>query len=129
MTDTRRFPDGWRARSLSLLLALSLVLGLLGPVSGLPRKDGFIPICTGSEVIYIPLSEIGLDQPANDRPDPVSEHCPWAAQFLALEVVPVAADASAVVYRTVRFRFADSVPDTQPRLPSFQARAPPQRGA
>jgi len=130
MTEARRYRRGWRGKWLSLLLTLSLALNLLGPATvGLPQKEGFIPICTGSEVIYIPLSAIGLGQADEDTPDPVSEACPWFAQFHAVEVAPVTTTHVAVVYATVALRVADTALPGQHTPRSFQARAPPQRGA
>jgi len=130
MNGSRRYRTAWRGKWLSLLLSLALALNLLGPATGgLPEKEGFVPICTGSEIIYIPLAAIGLDQPKEDVPAPVSERCPWFAQFHAVVAAPVAAGHSAVVYTAVRYRSADRVPSGQQTARSFQARAPPPRGA
>ncbi len=128
MNASRRYPARWRDKWLSVLLSLALAVNLLGPVTGLPEKDGFIPICTGSEIIYIPLAAIGLDQPAQDAPEPVSESCPWFAQFHAIEAAPAAAGHSAVVYRAFRLRPADIAAEAQQTGRAFQARAPPAGG-
>ncbi|GAB4373295.1 MAG: hypothetical protein Kow00114_35190 [Kiloniellaceae bacterium] len=128
MKASRRYRAGWRDTWLSLLLSLALALNLLGPVTGLPEKDGFVPICTGSKIIYIPLAAIGLEQPAPDTPDPVYESCPWFAQFHALEVAPVSAGHSPVVYKAVHRRPADVAAEGQHSAQAFQARAPPSSG-
>lgn len=129
MIDMRRYLAGWRAKGISLLLSLSLALSLVGPLSGLPEKEGYIPICTGGEIIYIPFGATGLDQPAEDVPAPISETCPWFAQLHAVEVAPVVAGHSAVVYRLDRGLPAHTVAAGQQTPKSFQARAPPLRGA
>jgi len=130
MTALRRYHAGWRRRWLSLLLSQALTLHLLSPaVAGLPEKDGYVPICTGSEVVYLPLAALGLPAPADDVPEPLSELCPWCAPFHAIAFLPVTAMQTAVVYRVVHVRPADTTAEGQQTLPSFQARAPPPRGA
>ena len=119
----------WRARGLSLLMTLALALNLLGPVNGLPAKDGYVPICTGSEIVYIPLSALGLAPPSDDTPAPTSDPCPWFAQFHALAVAPLTDGYGAVVYRLAPFAPADIAAAGQQIPGSFQARAPPHHAA
>lgn len=128
MTFSCGYQTGWRRKCSSLLLVLALLLNLLGPVSGLPQKEGFVPVCTGHEIVYIPLVDLGFDQPAEDRPAPISESCPWFAHFHAVEVVPVTIVYSVTVYKTVQFRPDDRSASGLQIPNTFQARAPPQRG-
>ena len=130
MTGSSEHQAGWRRKWLSLLLSFALAVNLIGPsLAGLPQKDGYVPICTGGEIIYIPLGSVGPPEPSDDAPEPVSERCPWFAQFHATEVEPFAAGHGAVVYATLRFRPADRTVAGQPSSRSFQARAPPYSGA
>lgn len=129
MKTSSRYRAGWRGSLLSLLLTVSLALNLLGPVNGLPQKDGFIPICTGSEIIYIPLGDADFSRQTEDLPEPTSERCPWFAQFHAVEAATAPVGHSAVVYKITGFLPADTTAEGQQTPASFQARAPPARRA
>tara|TARA_R110002167_G_scaffold98154_2_gene258620 strand:- start:299 stop:628 length:330 start_codon:yes stop_codon:yes gene_type:complete len=105
---------------------LSLLAQLLGPASGLPAKEGFVAICTGSEIIYIPISDLGRAAPADDRSTSISEACPWFAQFHAVEIEPVT-----TAYEVVAYEAGQPCPvvieaSAQHTHGTFQARAPPQ---
>lgn len=128
-TGRRTRAEGWR-KWFSLLLSLALALNLLGPAfGGLPQKDGYIPVCTGSEIVYIPFGATDPDLPSQETPEPVSERCPWFAQFHAVEISAIAADYDAVIYRLAPRLPADSATAAQQTPASFQARAPPAQRA
>jgi hypothetical protein len=121
--------SNWRGKCLSLLLTLCLAVNLLAPVNGLPQREGFIPICTGNESVYIPLGATDLDLQTGEIPAPASERCPWFANFHATEIAQITAGYSAVVYRAAQILPLDTSTEGQHTPASFQARAPPVPGA
>lgn len=114
---------------MSLLAIFSLFLHVLGPIEGLPRKDGYAAICTGTEIVYVSLSSLGIeegqDQGQDQGPAPKSEQCPWFAQFHALEIDPVSDRHDTIRYERVRFRAPAARPVASVSLTSSLARAPP----
>jgi len=129
MRGLHRYRNHWRVKSLSLILTFALALNILGPLTALPEKDGFVAICTGSEIVYIPIAELGVDLPNDEKPQPKSESCPWFSNFHAVESIPTATISVAVVHETVTFRPADQAIHEQQTPNLFQARAPPRSGA
>ncbi len=117
-----------RASCLFVILSVSLALRMLGPVGALPAEDGYVAICTGSEIVYIPVAELDFDNGAPAKKTPAStksELCPWFFQFHALET-PLA-DTGFVAAPMPIDRQPPTIagPACQPIPKSFHARAPP----
>lgn len=129
MTDLSGMKDRWLRGIATLAIVVALALRLFGPGGQLPVREGYVTICTGSEMLYIPLSELGLAPPDDTPAAPVSDHCPWFFQFHPLPVTPFVPGLRAGIF-TVQPR---------PPLPpvaaagrvaaAFQARGPPTTGA
>lgn len=74
---------------LLLLLAFSVLARFIGPVIGVPPREGFIPLCSGTEIIYLSLGH-GEDGPpaapadADKRQPGDHVPCPWLGPLLAL---------------------------------------------
>ncbi|WP_420403980.1 hypothetical protein [Nisaea sp.] len=110
---------------MSLLLVVSLLSHAFGPLDGLPRKDGFAAICTGDEIVYIPLSSLGLEPPRDEEPAPKSDQCPWFAQFHAMAADPAADGRDAAYFSRVRFVAVAADFDGSLSLKTSLARGPP----
>lgn len=89
------YPKRLRAAFLIVLMAIGLSAGVIGPAISLPKKDGYIAICTGAEIVYIPAAELGFDFPgesvdetSGDTDSAQSERCPWFGQAEAIETAP-----------------------------------------
>ncbi len=120
---------GYRAFCVALL-GLSLVLRLVGPMAGLPAKDGYVAICAGTQIVYISLAEAGLDGPLDEKaPAPPSDPCPWFAQFHAIDVAAAPVLARAETYASLVRLPPDGAPAAGLLPASFRARAPPVPGA
>ncbi|UYV37002.1 DUF2946 family protein [Rhodobacteraceae bacterium D3-12] len=127
-TKTRR----WPAIGLLAVFSLALILRLLGPMGALPEKDGYVAICTGSEIVYIPLSELdgdldgNLDGDSSDEREAHSETCDWFFQFHALATVPASKPEPQALRPVVVLRPAVEHAVHAAALPrGFHARAPP----
>jgi len=112
-----------------MLLAVSVVLRLAGPVGGLPSRDGFVAICTGGEIVYIPVAQTGIDSQPEDDSAPTSERCPWYYQFHAVLGGPELGDFLSVPLSSVPAPVRRSAVSSQQKPLSFQARAPPRSQA
>lgn len=110
---------------MSLLLTVSLLLHAFGPLEGLPRKEGVAAICTGSEIVYVPLSSLGLVPPQDQDQAPKSDPCPWFAQFHALAVEPVAGIGDAAFPSRVHFGAVAAQVAGNAFIKSSLARGPP----
>ncbi|MCB1353117.1 MAG: hypothetical protein KDK03_10310 [Rhodobacteraceae bacterium] len=129
MTDLSGMKDRWLQGIATLAIVVALALRLFGPGGALPVREGYVTLCTGSEILYIPLSELGLAPPDDTPTAPVSDHCPWFFQFHPLPVTPFVFELLAGIF-TVQPR---------PPLPpvaaagrvaaAFHARGPPTTGA
>ena len=121
--------DRWD-RVFRVLLALLLVYSFSSPASALPQKEGYIAICSGSEVLYIPLADVGLEEPSQDAQTPTTSPCPWFTQLHALDAdAVVIVGHSVVVYDTLPLPADDAQPVAQQVPRAFQARGPPLRAA
>lgn len=115
---------------LVLLLSLSLVLRLLGPWVTVPVKEGYALICTGGEIVQIPLSELGLAPlDLGDRGDPEPERhaepCIWFGQSVALPGALAALAIAPVVFTVFRPLTADRFGHGRKAFLPFHVRAPP----
>lgn len=127
MSDSRPLHATGRAILVVALVSLALLARLFGPAGSLPVREGYAAICTGSEIVYVPLKDLGLGGPPPDKSPagPGSDPCPWFASFHALD--PVGAFVPAPPFRLVTT--AARGPDrlaAPPAFPApFHARAPP----
>lgn len=131
VTRSRRVAFGARSalsrlRPLLLILLLGSALSFraAGPVAGLPHAEGFVPICTGTEIIYVPVSELAGEEPGSTEAPP-SDPCPWfglGAFFepAAFEIVGEPAPGAIAAPLRDNARPGGHVPK------GFSARAPPQ---
>lgn len=75
--------------ALVLALTLALFARLLGPSIGAADRVGYVAICSGSEIVYVPVTQNGDLAPndeKSDKPAPSSLHtpCNWLGQYAAL---------------------------------------------
>jgi hypothetical protein len=111
----------------TVLLILALALRLVGPLPGAPARDGYVGICVGSEILYLPLADLdrGDTEGATEKSSTDSVPCPWFAQF---HVLPAVALSLVVLWiaRSTAFPMAwGGAVLARPAPHSFQARAPP----
>ena len=113
---------------LLLLLAFAVLARFVGPVIGMPPREGFIPLCSGIDIVYIAIDHGGdaAPTPAEDEKRPRGDHipCPWLGPLLAL--LPLLAALLLPPSRPALPRPSpDSrfIPARPPRL--FHARGPP----
>lgn len=93
LAHCRRFQERW-GLALALALTLSLFLRLAAPAAGAADRDGYVAICTGSELVYLPADRDGLPLadgrlPADQDTDkqqlaPLHLPCNWLGQYIAL---------------------------------------------
>lgn len=116
---------GGRRAAFSLLLILTLALRLVGPLPGPPAREGYVGLCVGTEILYVPLAS--LDEPGREgrKASPESVPCPWFGQFhvLLVAALPV---AFSLIALTAAFPIAwGGTTVLRPAPHPFQARAPP----
>jgi len=83
MTDRRDMSRGWARVGAAVLLALVLVLRVAAlPVvmAGGAPGPGMMAICTGTEIIYVPIG----GGPAEPAPDATHDPCPVFGITIAL---------------------------------------------
>ena len=118
--------NDWWDRVFRVLLALLLVYSFSSPASALPQKEGYIAICSGSEILYIPLADVGLEAPSQDAQAPTSSPCPWFTQLHVLDADAVAVVGhSTIIYDALPLPTDDAHPVAQQTPRAFQARGPP----
>ncbi|NMM46098.1 hypothetical protein HH303_16515 [Rhodospirillaceae bacterium KN72] len=118
--------NDWWDRVFRVLLALLLVYSFSSPASALPQKEGYIAICSGSEILYIPLADAGLEDPSQEAQAPTSSPCPWFTQLHALDAADIAVVGhSTVIYDALPIPADDTRPVAQQIPRAFQARGPP----
>lgn len=87
-----RGPSGHRGRWVPglalLLLAAALSLRVLGPGLLPAPKDGYVALCAGGEIVYLPASELGLDFGGEGDDAPAPQPCPWFGLAHAATVEP-----------------------------------------
>ena len=74
---------------LALALALSLFVRIAAPTAGAADRDGYVAICTGSEIVYLPVDHDGVPIPDSGDTDkqrlsPLHLPCSWLGQYIAL---------------------------------------------
>ncbi|MDB6181460.1 hypothetical protein [Paracoccus fistulariae] len=112
-----------------LLIAFALLLRLFGPAGALPARDGYLAICTGTEIIYVEAASLGFPtEKSPDSPDRdhQAEACLWFSGLYAVELAATTTpDAGQRLYvrQAARIR-ADQRGDQRP-APAFHARGPP----
>lgn len=89
----RRMNDRWGV-ALSLALALTLFARLVAPVLGAADRAGYVAICSGNEIVYVPVAPNGEVLPDRGAPDsgksdpqataPLHSPCAWLGQYAAL---------------------------------------------
>lgn len=128
LAHCRRLQERW-GLALALALSLSLFVRLAAPYAGAADRDGYVAICTGSELVYLPADHDGLPLPdggQTDKPDlpPLHLPCNWLGQFLVL--LPA---LQMLVLPTMPVLPAESPAPEQPHRPKplkpFQSQAPP----
>lgn len=77
----------WQKVCLILLLGLVISLRAIGPLGTAPTQDGYVAICAGGTIVYVPAAEIGLVLPAEEAPETIEDRCPWFGFGTALAVV------------------------------------------
>lgn len=117
---------GWQAAGLILLFGLLLSLRVVGPIGAAPTKDGYVAICAGGAIVYVPAAEIGLALSAEDEPESIEERCPWFGFGSALAGVAPPDNPSVPV--AISASLLDRTPKTDPARAVRRAnrpRAPP----
>ncbi|MFD1623878.1 hypothetical protein [Azospirillum griseum] len=89
----RSLNDRW-GLALSLVLALALFVRLAAPVFGAADRAGYVAICSGSEIVYVPVTATGepIADPDTAKPGkgdpqatpPLHSPCSWLGQYAAL---------------------------------------------
>ncbi|PWC85788.1 hypothetical protein TSH100_14515 [Azospirillum sp. TSH100] len=124
----RKLNERW-GLALALALSLSLFVRLAAPYAGAADRDGYVAICTGGEIVYLPADHDGLPLPdggQTDKPDlpPLHLPCSWLGQFLVL--LPA---LQMLVLPTAQGLPAALLEPEQPHHPKplkpFQSQAPP----
>lgn len=116
----------WQTVCLILLLCVSLPAQNVGPSVGLSAKEGYVAICAGTEIIYLPIGEHGIELPADEEPDQPSEPCPWFGQIHAVEAAPPATEIAPPLRAPALPAAAVASIGKAPGM-AFRARAPPGR--
>ncbi|MBK1841468.1 hypothetical protein JHL17_29120 [Azospirillum sp. YIM B02556] len=88
LAQCRRLQERW-GLALAIALSLSLFVRLAAPYAGVADRDGYVAICTGSELVYLPADKDGLPLPdgkGTDEPQlqPLHLPCSWLGQYVAL---------------------------------------------
>lgn len=88
LAQCRRLQERW-GLALAIALTLSLFVRLAAPYVGAADRDGYVAICTGSELVYLPVDQNGVPLPdgeAPDKPDlsPLHLPCNWLGHYIAL---------------------------------------------
>ncbi|WP_042688590.1 hypothetical protein [Azospirillum sp. B506] len=90
----RRLQERW-GLALALALALSLFVRIAAPAAGAADRDGYVAICTGGEIVYLPVDRDGVplqdsvpltDTDGIDKQQlsPLHLPCSWLGQYVAL---------------------------------------------
>ena len=109
---------------MGLALALVLLLRLLGPGLLAQAQPGYVLICTGTEMVAVPLGPDGATPAQDDTSRPTPMPCLWHAGFLA--VLPVLLMLLALLPRRAPARPAAwARPPAQGARVPFLARGPP----
>lgn len=91
---TARRPAAPLRAALSVLLLALVALGLcaraVGPTAWLETRAGYAAICTGEEIVWIPLSALGYDAPPAETEEGRLDkgHCPVGGQIAAILPAP-----------------------------------------
>src|SRR6056297_26290 len=125
MRTIPKISTGWARGGMAVLLALVLALRVAAlpmVMAGGAPGPGMMAICTGSEIIYIP---IGGDSPADPGEGTAHDPCPAFGITAALDLpdLTVPALSGRLVARIVRPGHPARV--TRPKAPAHQPRAPP----
>lgn len=121
--------------ALALALALSLFVRIAAPAAGAADRDGYVAICTGGEIVYLPVDRDGVplrdsvpltdaDGTDTQKLSPLHLPCSWLGHYVALlpaiqmPVMPLAILLSAELPKP------DGLPHPKERKP-FQSQAPP----
>lgn len=125
MRTIPKISTGLARGGLSVLLALVLALRVAAlpmVMAGGAPGPGMMAICTGTDIIYIP---IGGDSPADPGEGTAHDPCPAFGITAALDLpdLTVPAPSGRLVARTVRPGHPARV--TRPTAPAHQPRAPP----
>lgn len=117
---------GWQAVCLILLFGFLLSLRVIGPLGAVSAKDGYVAICAGGTMVYIPVDEIGLALSAEEDSETIEDRCPWFGFGSVLAIVdpPKGSLVIAASLPSLALRAAQA----DPALPAFRAnrpRAPP----
>ncbi|WP_042442618.1 hypothetical protein [Azospirillum sp. B510] len=115
--------------ALALALGLSLFVRLAAPYAGAADRDGYVAICTGGEIVYLPVGQDGMPLPDGKAPEksdiaPLQLPCTWLGQYVAL--LPALAMLVLPAGRPLPPEQArpDEPHHPKPRKP-FQSQAPP----
>ena len=125
MRTIPKISTGWARGGIAVLLALVLALRVMAlpmVMAANAPGPGMMAICTGSDIIYIP---IGGDSPADPGEGTAHDPCPAFGITAALDLpdLTVPALSGRLVSRTVRPAHPARV--TRPSAPAHQPRAPP----
>lgn len=77
----------WQAVGLTLLFGLMLSLRVVGPLGAMPAKDGYVAICAGGTMVFVPVDEIGPAPSVEEEPETIEDRCPWFGFGVALAMV------------------------------------------
>ncbi len=119
--------------ALALALALAVFARLAGPSLGAADRTGYVAICSGGEIVYLPVTPNGDPAPADPPSDThgsVALHtpCVWLGQYAALlpvlQTAPLPADL-AIAPEPPRRAAPHHPKDTKP----FHSQAPPSVAA
>ena len=114
MTGIRDMGRAWATVLLALVLALRVVALPVVMAGGAPGP-GMMAICTGAEIIYIP---IGGEGPTGPAPEPHHDPCPAFGITATLDLPDLAIPAP-----TGRLVRSTSAPDRAARIVARSARA------
>lgn len=67
---------------IAVAVALLFSMRVIGAGVLAPHVDGFVPICSGGEIIYVAIDS-GNPAPAPDAPDHKSAPCSWVGLGMA----------------------------------------------
>lgn len=114
---------------LALALALSLFLRVAAPSAGAADRDGYVAICTGSEIVYLPVDQDGVPLPPGGETDkqqlsPLHLPCSWLGQYIALLPALQMPVIPAGILLASESAKPDDVHRPKERKP-FQSQAPP----
>jgi hypothetical protein len=126
MTGRQGMGRGWARGGAAVLLALILALRVAAlplVMAGGAPGPGMMAICTGAEIIYVPIG----GGPAEPAPDAAHDPCPAFGITAALDLPDLSVPAPTGQLVTPAPRPGNRARVARPSISAHRPRAPPRR--